>query len=32
MKIHVLLADGRKILREGLCVLLEKHSDIKVIG
>jgi DNA-binding NarL/FixJ family response regulator len=32
MKIHVLLADGRKILREGLCVLLEKHADIKVIG
>jgi DNA-binding NarL/FixJ family response regulator len=32
MKIHVLLADGRKILREGLCVLLEKHADIKVVG
>jgi DNA-binding NarL/FixJ family response regulator len=32
MKIHVLLADGRKILREGLCLLLEKHPDIKVVG
>ena len=32
MRIHILLADGRKILREGLCVLLEKHADIKVIG
>jgi DNA-binding NarL/FixJ family response regulator len=32
MKIQVLLADGRKILREGLSVLLEQHADIKVIG
>ena len=32
MKIHVVLADGRKILREGLCVLLEQHGDIKVVG
>jgi DNA-binding NarL/FixJ family response regulator len=32
MKIRVVLADGRKILREGLCLLLEKHPDIKVVG
>jgi DNA-binding NarL/FixJ family response regulator len=32
MKIRVLLADGRKILREGICALLERHADIKVVG
>jgi DNA-binding NarL/FixJ family response regulator len=32
MKIRVVLADGRKILREGLCLFLEKHPDIKVVG
>ena len=31
-RIKVLLADGRKIMREGLRVLLEQQSDIKVIG
>jgi DNA-binding NarL/FixJ family response regulator len=24
--------DGRKILREGICVLLEKHADMKIVG
>jgi DNA-binding NarL/FixJ family response regulator len=32
MKIQVLLVDGRKLFREGLGVLLEKHADIKVAG
>lgn len=32
MRINVLLADGRKLLREGLSALLEKHSDIHVAG
>jgi len=32
MKINVVLVDGRKLFREGLCALLEKHSDIKVVG
>jgi len=32
MKIRVLLVDGRKILREGICALLERHPDIKVVG
>ena len=32
MKIKVVLADGRKMLREGQGVLLEKHADIKVVG
>jgi DNA-binding NarL/FixJ family response regulator len=32
MKIRVLLVDGRKILREGICALLERHADIKVVG
>src|SRR5436305_497721 len=31
-KIQVVLVDGRKILREGQAVLLEKHADIKVLG
>jgi DNA-binding NarL/FixJ family response regulator len=32
MRIKVVLADGRKMLREGQAVLLEKHPDIKVVG
>ena len=32
MKINVVLVDGRKLFREGLCALLEKHADIKVVG
>ena len=30
--IRVLLADGRKLFREALALLLEKHSDIRVIA
>lgn len=32
MNINVLLADGRKLVREGLCLLLEKHRDLHVIA
>src|SRR5205085_12688368 len=32
MKVKVVLADGRKMLREGQCVLLEKHDDMKIVG
>src|SRR3954469_4086144 len=32
MRIKVVLADGRKIQREGQSLLLEKYSDIKVVG
>ena len=32
MKINVVLVDGRKLFREGLCALLEKHPDLKVVG
>jgi DNA-binding NarL/FixJ family response regulator len=32
MKLNVLLVDGRKLFREGLCALLEKHPDVKVVG
>jgi DNA-binding NarL/FixJ family response regulator len=32
MKINVLLVEGRRVLREGLCLLLEKHADIKCVG
>jgi DNA-binding NarL/FixJ family response regulator len=32
MKINILLADGRKLFREGLSLLLEKHEDLRVIG
>ena len=32
MKINVLLADGRKLVREGLSLLLERHEGIHVIG
>jgi DNA-binding NarL/FixJ family response regulator len=28
----VLLAEGRKLVREGLCALLERHDDIRVVG
>jgi DNA-binding NarL/FixJ family response regulator len=31
-RISVLLVDGRKLFREGLGALLEKHADIKVAG
>ncbi|MDQ3441383.1 MAG: response regulator transcription factor [Planctomycetota bacterium] len=30
--VKVLLVEGRKLLREGLCALLERHDDIKVVG
>src|SRR3954465_4979177 len=30
--IHIVLAGGRKLLREGLTLLLEKHGDLKVIA
>lgn len=32
MKIGVILVDGRKMMREGLRVLLERHDDIHVAG
>src|SRR5690349_2782991 len=32
MKINVVLVDGRKLFREGLCALLDKHADVKVVG
>ena len=32
MKINILLADGRKLLREALGLLLEKHDDLRVVG
>jgi DNA-binding NarL/FixJ family response regulator len=32
MKTKVLLADGRKILREGLALLLGRHADLHVVG
>jgi chemotaxis response regulator CheB len=32
MRINVLLVDGRKLFREGLSPLLEKHADLKVVG
>src|SRR4051812_27004347 len=32
MKINVLLADGRKLVREALGLLLERHDGIGVIG
>jgi DNA-binding NarL/FixJ family response regulator len=31
-RIKVLIADGRKMMREGLSVLLEKYPDIQVVG
>jgi two-component system, NarL family, response regulator NreC len=30
--IRIQLAGGRKIMREGLCLLLERHGDFKVVG
>jgi two-component system, NarL family, response regulator NreC len=32
MKINILLADGRKLLREALGLLLEQHDDLRVAG
>ena len=32
MKTNLLLADGRKLMREGLSALLEKHTDVRVVG
>src|SRR3954471_8837613 len=32
MKIRVLLADSRRLFREGMCALLERVPDIKVVG
>lgn len=32
MKINVLLTEGRKLVREGLCLVLERHEGIRVIG
>jgi two-component system response regulator NreC len=32
MSIKVLIADDHQIIREGLCAMLEKEHDIKVIG
>ena len=32
MSTRVLLADDHEIMREGLCALLHKHSDIEVVG
>jgi DNA-binding NarL/FixJ family response regulator len=32
VKINILLADGRKLLREALGLLLEKHDDLRVVG
>src|SRR4051794_21699321 len=32
MKIRVIIADARKLFREGVCALLERHGDIKVVG
>jgi DNA-binding NarL/FixJ family response regulator len=31
-KINVLIADGSKLLREGLAALLQKHADLRVVG
>lgn len=30
--LNVLLVEGRKLLREGLCALLERHHDLRVVG
>ncbi|HEX8525193.1 MAG TPA: response regulator transcription factor [Tepidisphaeraceae bacterium] len=32
MGINVLIADGRKLLREGLTLLLDKYKDVEVVG
>ncbi len=32
MKLRILIGDDHKIVREGLCALLEKQSDIEVVG
>jgi DNA-binding NarL/FixJ family response regulator len=31
-KLHILLVDGRKLLRQGQSVLLERHADLEVVG
>ena len=31
-KIHILLVDGRKLLRQGQSALLEQHADLEVVG
>ena len=30
--VNVVLVEGRKLLREGLCALLERHEDIRIVG
>ena len=30
--VNVVLVEGRKLLREGLCALLERHDDIRIVG
>jgi two-component system response regulator NreC len=32
LPINVLVVEGGKLLREGLCALLEKHQDVRVVG
>lgn len=32
MAIRILLVDDHEIMREGMCVLLRKHSDFEVVG
>ena len=32
MSIKILLADDHRLVRQGLCSLLEKQADFKVIG
>src|SRR4051794_18733789 len=32
MKINVVIADGRKLVREGLSLLLERHAELHVIA
>jgi len=32
LAIKIVLVEGRKLLREGLSLLLEKHADLKVVG
>ena len=32
MTLRIVLADDHEIMRQGLCLLLEKHSDMEVIG
>ena len=32
MKINVVIAGGRKLLREGLSLLLEKQADLRIVA